>query len=103
MILTIQNYTKVIGTKLHQNRFVCTYAQQTPTNYRFQFRDNGSPQLRMIWIEVSRLGVWDADDAGNWVYKLNYPNQTHSIHIVTARWFGEMENVIKTFRDCLEE
>jgi hypothetical protein len=102
MQLTIQNYTKVIGTKLHQDRFVCTYAQQTPTNYRFQFRDDGSSQLRMIWIEVSRLGVWDADDGGNWTYRLNYPNRNHSIHIVTARWFGEMENVIKTFRDCLE-
>ena len=102
MTLTIQNYTKVIGTKYHQNRFVCTYAQQTPTNYRFQFRDDESSQLRMIWIEVGRLGVWDADDGGNWTYRLNYPNRNHSIHIVTAQWFAEMENVLKTFRDCLE-
>jgi hypothetical protein len=51
---------------------------------------------------VSRIGVWDVDDGGNWVYRLNYLNQTHSIHIVTARWFEEKENVLKTFRDCLE-
>ncbi len=102
MQLTIQNYTKVIGTKLHQDRFVCTYVQETPTNYRFQFKDNGSTQLRMIWIEVSRIGEWDADDGGNWTYRLNYPNLKHSIHIVTARWFGEKENVIKTFSGCLE-
>ena len=68
MQLTIQNYTKVIGTQLH-GRFVCTKAEETPTNYRFQFRDDGSPQLRILWIEVSRLGVWDADDGGNCVYR----------------------------------
>ena len=67
MILTIQNYTKVITTMYHSERFVCTYAEETPTNYRFQFRDNGSQQLRILWIEVSRLGVWDAADGGNWV------------------------------------
>jgi len=102
MQLTIQNYTKVIGTKYHQNRFVCTLAVETPTNYRFQFRDNGSEQLRMIWIEVSRLGEWDADDGGNWTYRLNYPNLIHSIHIVSAQWFEVKENVLKTFSDCLE-
>ncbi len=101
MTLTIQNYTKAIGTQLH-GRFVCTKAEETPTNYRFQFRDDGSPQLRMLWIEVSRRGVWDRDDGGNWTYRLNYLNQHHSIHIVTARWFGIKENVLKTFRDCLE-
>ena len=102
MILTIQNYTKVIGTKYHQNRFVCLTVIETPTNYQFQFRDNGSPQLRMIWIEVSRIGEWDADDGGNWTYRLNYPNLKHSIHIVSAEWFGVKVNVLKTFSDCLE-
>ena len=102
MTLKIENYKAVIGTMLHQERFVCTYAEETPTNYRFQFRDDGSPQLRMLWIEVSRIGVWDADEGGNWVYRLNYLNQTHSIHIVTAKWFGKITNVMRTFRDCLE-
>jgi len=103
MQLTIQNYTKVIGTKYHQNRFVCLTVIETPTNYRFQFRDNGSPQLRMLWIEVSRLGVWDANDGGNWVYRLNYLNQGVALHIVTAKWFGKITNVMRTFRDCLEK
>ncbi len=102
MTLTIQNYTKVIGTKYHQDRFVCILAVETPTNYRFQFRDDGSKQLRILWIEVSRKGVWDRDDGGNWTYRLNYLNQHHSIHIVTARWFADRKNVLKTFRDCLE-
>jgi hypothetical protein len=102
MQLTIQNYTKLIGTKYHQDRFVCLTVIETPTNYRFQFKDNGSTQLRIIWIEVSRLGEWDADDGGNWTYRLNYPNVVHSIHIVSAEWFGKWKNVIKTFNDCLE-
>jgi len=103
MQLTIQNYTKVVGTMLHQNRFVCTLAIETPTNYRFQFRDDGSPQLRMLWIEVSRFGVWDTDDGGNWTYRLNYLNQKASEHIVTAQWFGKLTNVMRTFGSCLEK
>jgi hypothetical protein len=51
---------------------------------------------------VGRFGVWDVDDGGNWVYRLNYLNQKASEHIVTAKWFGVKENVLKTFRDCLE-
>ena len=102
MQLTIQNYTKVVGTMLHQNRFVCTLAVETPTNYRFQFKDDGHPQIRILWIEVSRRGEWDADDGGNWTYRLNYLNQHHSLHIVSAKWFEKKENVLKTFRDCLE-
>jgi hypothetical protein len=102
MQLTIQNYTKVITTMYHSERFVCTKAEETPTNYRFQFRDNGSPQLRILWIEVSRRGEWDRDDGGNWTYRLNYLNQTHSLHIVTAEWFSKITNVMRTFRDCLE-
>jgi len=102
MTLTIENYKAVVGTMLHQERFVCTYAEETPTNYRFQFRDDGSPQLRMLWIEVSRLGVWDTADGGNWVYRLNYLNRV-ALHIVTAKWFGKITNVMRTFRDCLEK
>jgi hypothetical protein len=100
MQLTIQNYTKVVGTKLHQNRFVCTLAQQTPTNYRFQFKDNGSPQLRIIWIEISRMGEWDAADGGNWTYRLNYPNRP--LHIVTAKWLGFPPNAVSMMEDCLK-
>ena len=103
MTLKIQNYTKVVTTMYHSERFVCTLAEETPTNYRFQFRDNGSPQLRILWIEVSRLGVWDAADGGNWVYRLNYLNQGVALHIVTAKWFGKITNVMRTFRDCLEK
>ena len=103
MQLTIQNYTKVVTTMYHSERFVCTYAEETPTNYRFQFKDNGSQQLRILWIEVSRLGVWDVNDGGNWTYRLNYLNQKHSVHIVTAQWFGKITNVMRTFRDCLEK
>jgi hypothetical protein len=103
MTLTIENYKAVIGTMLHQERFVCTKAEETPTNYRFQFRDDGSPQLRMLWVEVSRRGVWDTNDGGNWVYRLNYLNQGVALHIVTAQWFGKITNVMRTFRDCLEK
>jgi len=103
MTLTIQNYTKVITTMYHSERFVCTKAEETPTNYRFQFRDNGSPQIRMLWIEVSRFGVWDVNDGGNWVYRLNYHNQQHQTHLVTAKWFGKITNVMRTFRGCLEK
>ena len=98
MQLTIQNYTKVIGTKYHQDRFVCLIVIETPTNYRFQFRDNGSEQLRMIWIEVGRIGHYNRIE-GKWEYRLNYPN--NPIHIVTADWLRFPPNAVQLMEDCL--
>ena len=98
MTLTIQNYKKLEGTMYHQNRFVCTNSVETPTNYRFQFRDNGSTQLRMIWIEVSRIGHYNRIE-GHWEYRLNYPNSP--IHIVTADWLRFPPNAVSMMEDCL--
>ncbi len=98
MILTIQNYKKLEGTMYHQNRFVCTNSVETPTNYRFQFRDDGGIQLRYLWVEISRIGHYNSIE-GHWEYRLNYPN--HPIHIVTADWLRFPPNAVQLMEDCL--
>jgi len=97
--LKIENYNKVITTMYHKDRFICTNAIETDTNYRFQFRDDAAPSTRYIWIEVSRFGHYNIVE-DEWEYQLNYPNSP--IHVITANWFKRFVNVLKTFDSCLK-
>ena len=56
-MLTIKNTDRLIGTQFWNGIFVFKRAQETDTNYRFQFEDTRPPNVRVIWIEVSRIGV----------------------------------------------
>jgi len=100
MRLDIKNIDKLINSEYHNKRFVCTNAIQTDTNYRFQFKDKGSLPTRYVWVEISRLGEWDAAKGGRWTYRLNYPNRP--IHIVTADWLGFPPNAVQLMEDCLK-
>jgi hypothetical protein len=99
MKLIIQNYDKIVTAMFHKERFICTEAIETDTNYRFQFRDDSSGVHRYIWIEVSKTGHYN-DIEQVWEYRLNYPNCP--IHIITAKWFGKFTNVMRTFSSCLK-
>jgi hypothetical protein len=98
MRLDIQNIHKLRGSEYHKGRFICTYAMETDTNYRFQFRDTHAPSIRFIWIEISR---WGEMDKGKWIYKLNYPNA--GAHFITAAWLGFPPNAVQLMRDCLQK
>ena len=99
MKLIIQNYDKIVTAMFHKERFICTEAIETDTNYRFQFRDDSSGVHRYIWIEVSKIGHYN-DIEKAWESRLNYPNCP--IHIITANWFKKFTNVKKTFSSCLK-
>ena len=99
MRLDIQNPNKLIHSEFLKGRFVCTYAVETPTNYRFQFRDTQSGPSRMVWVEISRRGE---KDNGKWIYKLNYLNANN--HYITAAWLSDYyTNVYKLMGDCLQK
>jgi hypothetical protein len=101
MILKIKNTDRLIGTQFWNGIFVFRYAQETDTNYRFQFEDTRNLNVRVLWIEVSRIGHWSPEDS-EWVYTLNYPGlKTH--HLITAKWFEDWENVMNTFGSALKE
>lgn len=99
MRLVIKNIHKVIGD-VYQTRFVCINAVETDVNYRFQFRDNGYTNSRIVWVEVNRNGRWDVEDK-KWYYPLNYPNVGGG-HWISADWWGDMKNVKLTFDEVFK-
>jgi hypothetical protein len=101
MILKIKNTDRLIGTQFWNGIFVFRYAQETDTNYRFQFEDTRNLNVRVLWIEVNRIGHWNRQDS-EWVYTLNYPN-LKSQHLITAKWFEDWENVMNTFGSALKK
>jgi len=101
MILKIKNTDRLIGTQFWNGIFVFKYAQETDTNYRFQFEDTRSLNVRVLWIEVNRIGYWNRQDS-EWVYALNYPN-LKSQHLITAKWFEDWQNAMNTFGSALKE
>jgi hypothetical protein len=101
MILKIKNVNRLVGTQFWNGIFVFTSAHETDTNYRFQFKDTRSNNLRVIWVEVSKIGHYDRV-AKEWVYLLNYPN-LKSQHMVTAKWFEDWQNAMETFGTALKQ
>ncbi len=101
MILKIKNVNRLVGVQFWNGIFVFTAAHETDTNYRFQFKDTRSNSLKVIWIEVSKIGRFDIED-NKWTYSLNYPN-IKSHHLVTAEWFESWENAMNTFGEALKE
>ena len=92
---------RLVGTQFWNGIFVFRYAHETDTNYRFQFEDTRNFNVRVIWIEVSKFGLYDRD-AKEWAYKLNYPG-LKSQHFITAKWFEDWENAMNTFGEALKE
>ena len=95
MILKIKNVNRLVGVQFWNGIFVFTAAHETDTNYRFQFQDTRSFNLKVIWIEVSKIGHWDRQNS-EWVYTLNYPN-LKAQHLITAKWFEDWQNAMETF------
>jgi hypothetical protein len=102
MILKIKNVNRLVGCQFWDGIFVFTAAHETDTNYRFQFKDTRSNNLRVVWVEVSKIGRWDTTRK-QWTYYLNYPNRKPSDHLVTADWFGDWQNAMETFGIALKE
>ncbi len=101
MKLKIENVNRLVGVEFWNGIFVFTSAHETDTNYRFQFQDTRSFNLKVIWVEVNKIGHWDIQNS-EWVYTLNYPN-LKSQHLITAKWFENWQNAMETFGMALKE
>ena len=100
MILKIKNRDRFVGTEFWNGCFLCTKADETDTNYRFQFLDKRNVTLRYIWIEVSRIGSFNVK-CDEYEYRLNYMKcQSHTI---TAKWFEDWGNAMNTFGSALKK
>lgn len=101
MKLKIENVNRLVGVEFWNGIFVFTSAHETDTNYRFQFQDTRSFNLKVIWVEVSKIGHWDRQNS-EWIYTLNYPN-LKAQHLITAKWFEDWDNAMNTFGMALKE
>jgi hypothetical protein len=101
MLLKIKNTDRLVGTQFWNGTFIFRYAHETDTNYRFQFEDTRSLNVRVLWIEVSKIGHWNPEDS-EWVYTLNYPG-LKTQHWITAKWFEDWQNAMNTFGSALKE
>ncbi len=97
-MLNIVNTNKVIGKTFVDGRFVCTYVQDSITQWRFQFEDLQSDSKRFLWIELHKVGRWDDEDKRVY-YTLGYYKAP--LHRVSLDFFSELENVLSTFEDAL--
>jgi|LauGreDrversion4_2_1035121.scaffolds.fasta_scaffold1035638_2 hypothetical protein len=102
MILKIKNVNRLVGVQFWNGIFVFTAAHETDTNYRFQFKDTRSNSLRVVWVEVSKIGHYNRIEQ-EWEYILNYPNLKGGTHTVTAKWFEDWQNVMETFGMALKK
>ena len=100
MILKIKNRDRFVGTEFWNGCFLCTKADETDTNYRFQFLDKRNVTLRYIWIEVSRIGSFNVK-CDEYEYRLNYLKCPS--HTVTAKWFEDWGNAMNTFGSALKK
>ena len=100
MILNIKNRDRFVGTEFWNGCFLCTKADETDTNYRFQFVDKRTSTLRYIWIEVSRIGHHNRIE-DEYEYKLNYSKCGY--HTVTAKWFEDYKNALDSFGGALKK
>ena len=100
MILKIKNRDRFVGTEFWNGSFLCTKADETDTNYRFQFVDKRNVTLRYIWIEVSRIGSFNTK-CDEYEYRLNY--QKCPSHTVTAKWFEDYKNAMDIFGSALKK
>jgi hypothetical protein len=101
MLLKIKNTDRLIGTQFWNGIFVFRYAHETDTNYRFQFEDTRNINVRVLWIEVSKIGHYNKLSK-EWLYNLNYPG-LKSQHSVSAKWFEDWDNAMNTFGAALKQ
>jgi len=101
MKLKIENVNRLGCVQFWNGIFGFTSAHETDTNYRCQFQDTRSFNLKVIWVEVSKIGHWDRQNS-EWIYTLNYPN-IKSQHLITAKWFEDWQNAMETFGMALKE
>lgn len=100
-MLTINNWSKLIGETFIDGRFLFTNFEETPTHLRFWFNDiDDKISVGGVWVEIERDGIF-SPEKGYKLYRVIYPNCPH--HTISAHWFGDMDNVKFTFDKALSK
>lgn len=100
-MLTIKNWSRLIGESFRDGRFLFTNFEETPTRLRFWFKDCISNKQGIgVWIEIEREGIFDFEK-GYKLYRVTYPQCPQ--HKIGAHYFGNIDNVKWTFETALKK
>lgn len=97
MKLTIKNVDK-LKYSTFQKRYIIDMFLELDSNYEWYLQEmNGEDAFSVL---LNRDGEWCPHEK-KWYYKLNYSSQIKD-HLVSANWFGNWDNVMRTFDDIID-
>ena len=94
-MLKIKNPDDIKGMNFVDGRFVLRRVEIHDDRYRFEFKETS----RWVYIDLYRKPIWDSEENTN-MYKID--NGKFDNHWVSAKYFGEINNMKWTFTQALK-
>ena len=94
-MLKIKNPDDIKGMNFVDGRFVLRRVEIHDDRYRFEFKETS----RWVYIDLYRKPIWDSEENAN-MYRID--NGKFDNHFVSAKYFGEINNMKWTFTQALK-
>ena len=94
-MLKIKNPDDIKGMNFVDGRFVLRRVEIHDDRYRFEFKETS----RWVYIDLYRKPIWDSEENAN-MYRID--NGKFNNHFVSAKYFGEINNMKWTFTQALK-
>ena len=94
-MLKIKNPDDIKGMNFVDGRFVLRRVEIHDDRYRFEFKETS----RWVYIDLFRKPIWDSEENTN-MYRID--NGKFDNHFVSAKYFGEINNMKWTFTQALK-
>jgi hypothetical protein len=95
-MLKIKNPDDIKGMNFVDGRFVLRRVEIHDDRYRFEFKETS----RWVYIDLYRKPIWDSEENTN-MYRID--NGKFNNHFVSAKYFGEINNMKWTFTQALKD
>ena len=95
-MLKIKNPDDIKGMNFVDGRFVLRRVEIHDDRYRFEFKETS----RWVYIDLYREPKWDSAENAN-MYRID--NGKFDNHFVSAKYFGEINNMKWTFTQALKD
>ena len=95
-MLKIKNPDDIKGMNFVDGRFVLRRVEIHDDRYRFEFKETS----RWVYIDLYRKPIWDSEENTN-MYRID--NGKFDNHWVSAKYFGEINNMKWTFTQALKD
>ena len=95
-MLRIKNPNDIKGMNFVDGRFALRLIDEESNRYRFGFKETS----RWVYIDLYREPKWDSERMEN-MYRID--NGKFNNHFVSAKYFGEINNMKWTFTQALKD